>query len=103
MYDFSDDKVFARGGYGPRIRHFNGAIIDYKITETLNATNAGIDQLRYIVECFREESSTRRAIISLGDVMKDNFDAEGGNVIYKHQVFCDKCGLELKMDWDTNY
>lgn len=23
-----------------------------------------------------------------------------GNVIYKHQVFCDKCGLELKMDWD---
>ena len=22
-----------------------------------------------------------------------------GNVIYKHQVFCDKCGLELKMDW----
>ena len=25
-----------------------------------------------------------------------------GNVIYKHQVFCDKCGLELKMDWDTN-
>ena len=23
-----------------------------------------------------------------------------GNVIYKHQVFCDKCGFELKMDWD---
>ena len=22
-----------------------------------------------------------------------------GNVIYKHQVFCDKCGLELKMNW----
>ena len=22
------------------------------------------------------------------------------NVIYKHQVFCDKCGLELKMDWE---
>ena len=25
-----------------------------------------------------------------------------GNVIYKHQVFCDKCGLELDMDWDKN-
>lgn len=25
---------------------------------------------------------------------------ECGNVIYKHQVFCDKCGLELKMDWE---
>ncbi len=23
-----------------------------------------------------------------------------GNVIYKHQVFCDKCGHELKMDWE---
>ena len=23
-----------------------------------------------------------------------------GNVIYKHQVFCDKCGLEVKMDWE---
>lgn len=23
-----------------------------------------------------------------------------GNVIYKHQVFCDKCGLELNIDWD---
>ncbi len=22
------------------------------------------------------------------------------NVIYKHQVYCDKCGLELNMDWD---
>jgi len=22
-----------------------------------------------------------------------------GNVIYKHQVFCDRCGLELDMDW----
>ena len=22
-----------------------------------------------------------------------------GNVIYKHQVFCDKCGLELKINW----
>ena len=22
------------------------------------------------------------------------------NVIYKHQVFCDRCGLELKIAWD---
>lgn len=22
-----------------------------------------------------------------------------GNVIYKHQVYCDKCGVELKMNW----
>ena len=23
-----------------------------------------------------------------------------GNVIYKYQIFCDKCGIELKMDWE---
>ena len=78
MRDFSDDKIYARGAYGPRIRHFNGAMIDYKVAEALDANNVGIDQLRYIAECFREESSTRRAIISLGDVMKDNFNIEGG-------------------------
>lgn len=77
MQDFSDDKLFARGAYGPRLRHFNGSKTDYEITESLNARNAGIDQLRYIVECFNAETSTRRAIISMGDVMKDDFDAEG--------------------------
>ena len=78
MRDFSDDKIYARGAYGPRIRHFNGTMIDYKVAEILDANNVGIDQLRYIVECFRDESSTRRAIISLGDVMKDSFNVEGG-------------------------
>ena len=77
MQDFSDDKLFARGAYGPRLRHFNGSKTDYEIAESLNARNAGIDQLRYIVECFNAETSTRRAIISMGDVMKDDFDAEG--------------------------
>ena len=77
MRDFSDDNVFARGAYGPRLRHFNGDKDDYKVTGILNAANVGIDQLRYIVECFRAEDSTRRAIISMGDVMKDDFDSEG--------------------------
>ena len=77
MQDFSDDQEFIRGAYGPRLRHFNGSKFDYKVTETLNASNAGIDQLRYIVECFSAETSTRRAIISMGDVMKDDFDIEG--------------------------
>lgn len=52
MRDFSDDQVFARGAYGPRLRHFNGSKTDYKVTETVNASSAEIDQLRYIVECF---------------------------------------------------
>lgn len=31
---------------------------------------------------------------------QDYYCRQCGNVIYKHQVFCDKCGHELKMDWD---
>ena len=77
MRDFSDDKVFVRGAYGPRLLHFNGSTTDYKVTETLDASSDGIDQMRYIVECFSSETSTRRAIISMGDVMKDDFDAKG--------------------------
>lgn len=77
MRDFSDDQVFARGAYGPRLRHFNGSKTDYKVTETVDASSAEIDQLRYIVECFSAEMPTRRAIISMGDVMKDDFDTEG--------------------------
>ena len=25
-----------------------------------------------------------------------------GNVLYKHQVFCDKCGLEQRIDWSIH-
>lgn len=28
------------------------------------------------------------------------FCRQCGNPIYRHQVFCDRCGLELKMDWE---
>lgn len=77
MRDFSDDELFVRGAYGPRLRHFNGEKTDYKVTEVFDVSDSGIDQFRYIVECFRVESTTRRAIISIGDVMKDDFDTEG--------------------------
>ena len=31
---------------------------------------------------------------------KEFYCRKCGNVIYKHQVFCDKCGFELKIDWE---
>jgi thymidylate synthase len=43
MRDFSDDQIFARGAYGPRLRHFNGSKTDYKVTETVDASSTEID------------------------------------------------------------
>ena len=77
MKDFSDDGVYMRGGYGPRFRDYNGCYEDYHI-ETINVRHKGtIDQLRYVVECFKQDVNTRRAVISFGDPMKDDFDNEG--------------------------
>ena len=50
----------------------------------------------------------KREETELYKVLKQRIQSSGeefhcrrcGNVIYKHQVFCDKCGLELKMDWE---
>ena len=77
MKNFSDDGVYMRGGYGPRYRDYNGENEDYHI-ETINVRQMGsVDQLRYVIECFRQDKETRRAVISLGDPMKDDFDDQG--------------------------
>lgn len=77
MKVFSDDGISMRGGYGPRYRDYNGESEDYHI-ETINVRQEGsIDQLRYVVECFKQDKETRRAVISFGDPMKDDFDENG--------------------------
>jgi thymidylate synthase len=77
MMEFSDDGVYMRGGYGPRYRDYNGEIEDYRI-ETINVRQPGsVDQLRYVTECFKADKETRRAVMSFGDPMKDDFDENG--------------------------
>lgn len=77
MKDFSDDGIFMRGGYGPRLRHYDTSTKDYQISDYSIVEKQGIDMFRYIVDCFHEDSNTRRAIISLGDNNKDCFDENG--------------------------
>lgn len=74
MSDFSDDKVMMRGGYGPRLRHYNGRLSDYESAKLQSESEKETDQFRYVVECFKADINTRRAIISIGDPMKDCFD-----------------------------
>ena len=78
MVDFSDDGIYMRGGYGPRYRNYNGEREDYQI-EAINVRQQGaVDQLRYVIECFKVDIETRRAVINMGDPMKDDFDENGG-------------------------
>ena len=77
MMDYSDNGVLMRGGYGPRLRHFNGNNMDYDIREYKMSSQGEADQFRYVCECFREDANTRRAIITIGDPLKDCFDADG--------------------------
>ena len=49
----------------------------------------------------REETELYKVLKQRIQNSDEEFHCRGcGNVIYKHQVFCDKCGLELKMDWE---
>lgn len=87
MRDFSDDGIYMRGGYGPRFRDYNGEAEDYHI-ESINVRQKGsVDQLHYVIECFKQDIETRRAVISFGDPMKDDFD-EKGNLKRSHDIPC---------------
>lgn len=77
MTDFSDDGIYMRGGYGPRIRHYDASIDDCQISDYSIIGQQGLDMFRYIVDSFHEDSNTRRAIISLGDNSKDCFSKDG--------------------------
>ena len=78
MADFSDDGIYMRGGYGPRYRDYNGKSDDYRI-KSINVRQSGsVDQLSYVVECFKADNETRRAVMSFGDPIKDDFDDNGG-------------------------
>lgn len=108
MMEFSDDGAYMRGGYGPRYRDYNGEIEDYRI-ETINVRQPGsVDQLRYVTECFKADKETRRAVMSFGDPMKDDFDENGVLKISKDipctrelhfmkQSRCDKLDLIVRM------
>lgn len=49
----------------------------------------------------REETELYQVLKKrIQDSEEEFFCRKCGHPIYKHQVFCDKCGLELKMDWE---
>ena len=88
MQDFSDDGQFLRGGYGPRLRKFNGINDDYKIRNPFNVDiselgNSEVDQFSFICANFNKDLHTRQAIINIGDPPKDCFDKNGNVKVTK--------------------
>lgn len=82
MEEFSDDKITLRGGYGPRLRKYNGNADDYRILSSVdrieNFRNATVDQLDFVIRCFEKDQNTRQAIITIGDPVKDSFELNNG-------------------------
>lgn len=79
LYEYSDDGITMRGGYGPRLRGYSGIATDYNVKmvkdhlRTTGHVNT-VDQLRYVVESLNRDINTRQAIIEIGDPVKDDFD-----------------------------
>jgi len=88
MKNFSDDGQFLRGGYGPRLRKFNGINDDYKIRNPYNINvsklnKSEVDQFNFICQKFKKDLYTRQAIINIGDPPKDCFNKDGSIKITK--------------------
>lgn len=82
LYNYSDDGRTWRGGYGPRLRAYNGIATDYNISDAKHRhITAGyintVDQLRYVVETLKQDLYTRQAVIQIGDPVKDDFELDG--------------------------
>ena len=78
MRDFSDDGFIMRAGYGPRLRFFSPNVEDYaEYGKTMKHKSFTVDQFRYVVECFKKDVNTRRAVINIDDTIKDEFDVDG--------------------------
>lgn len=108
---FSDDGEFMRAGYGPRIRRYgdnDGMLIttdgrrmrrQYKNGKSGNRKEPSMyqnvtDQLRFVVEKFKEDIDTREAAITIHDPISDDFD---GSADYS----VDAGGLPLLKTKDT--
>lgn len=81
IYEYSDDDRTYRAGYGPRVRFYNGSLvqydIDHKSREYLQTHYQRgayfVDQLRFCVEQLSKDRFTRQAVITIHDPYKDDF------------------------------
>lgn len=80
LSNYSDDGLFMRAGYGPRIRCFNGSCMDYQCNSNIGK---GVDQLRYVIMSLQRDPNTRQASMTIHDPIKDDFAMDGSLKITK--------------------
>lgn len=94
LMTFSDDGMFMRAGYGPRIRRFGSNVYDMVTTEgeTLPCQYAylqeGVDQLRFVVEKFAQDIDTREAVITIHDPIADDFNRNTNRILNTKDTPC---------------
>lgn len=89
LLNFSDDGLIMRAGYGARIRRYGDNInsmanltagqTTYRQYAPFGKIEGGqdkTDQLRFIIEKFKEDIDTREAVITIHDPVADDFDAQ---------------------------
>lgn len=90
LENFSDDGEHMRAGYGPRIRRYGdnhsvmttlkGEKIKRQYLNGLDKLKAPlihqhvVDQLRFVIEKFKQDIDTREAVITIHDPVADDFD-----------------------------
>ena len=87
-----------RAGYGPRVRRFGDNFNRYELADGKRMyrqygnshSGVGIDQLKFVIEKFKEDLGTREAVITIHDAMSDDFDmgAGGGALLVTKDTPC---------------
>lgn len=112
LYSFSDDGKYMRAGYGPRIRRFGDNFNCYELADGKkmyrqygnNHSGVGIDQLKFVIEKFKEDLGTREAVITIHDAMSDDFDmgAGGGALLVTKDTPCTRSIHFMVVDGKMN-
>lgn len=83
LMNFSDDGLYMRAGYGPRIRRYgsndsimkmsDGVVADFQYGDFCKMNNK-VDQLYFVLKKFQEDIDTREAVITIHDPVADDFN-----------------------------
>lgn len=96
LMNFSDDGEHMRAGYGPRIRRFGdnfgcmntseGVIYRQYRDGTIGVGQDRTDQLRFVIEKFKQDIDTREAVIAIADPVADDFNAQDSGIDGKARI-----------------
>ncbi len=79
MHEFSDDKQSIRAGYGPRLRSYDGLDLDM-VYPNLTAKYTTNDQFAYLEQLLKQDPTSRRGLMTIGNPLKDQLDVKSGQL-----------------------